>query len=127
MTLSTSAVAVCCWRAFPQFLQQPRVLDRDDGLACETSDQFDLLVGERSDFLPVYDDRTDQIILLEHRHAYKGTCAAKSRWRARIRIPRSHLQCRSLLLSERDDRAEFPAVAETSRDPEQIRQVPVAR
>ena len=53
MTLSTSAVAVCCCSdseivgALPQLVEQPRVLDRDDGLGGEVRDQFDLLVGER--------------------------------------------------------------------------------
>ena len=35
MTLSTSAVAVCCWRGFAQLVEQPRVLDGDDGLVGE--------------------------------------------------------------------------------------------
>ncbi len=34
-------------RAVPQLVQQPGVLDRDDGLARKTRDQRDLLVGER--------------------------------------------------------------------------------
>ena len=33
-------------RALAQFVQQPRVLDRDDGLSGEVLHQLDLLVGE---------------------------------------------------------------------------------
>ena len=50
MTLSTSAVAVCCCRSKSlsrQLVEQPRVLDRDDRLVGEVLDQLDLLVGER--------------------------------------------------------------------------------
>ena len=48
MTLSTSAVAVCCCRGFAQLVEQPCVLDGDDGLRGEVLDQLDLLVGERT-------------------------------------------------------------------------------
>ena len=53
MILNTSAVAVCCSnaRALPQFAEQPRVLDGDNSLGGEVLNQFDLLVGERADFL----------------------------------------------------------------------------
>ena len=57
MTLSTSAVAVCCCRRFAQLVEQPHVLDGDDGLIGEILDQLDLLVGERSNLLAVDDDR----------------------------------------------------------------------
>ena len=36
-----------------QLVEQPRVLDRDDGLGGEVRDQLDLLVGERPDLLAV--------------------------------------------------------------------------
>ena len=35
MTLSTSAVAVCCCRRFAQLVEQPSILDGDDGLLGE--------------------------------------------------------------------------------------------
>ena len=35
MTFSTSAVAVCCCSRFTQLVEQPRVLDGDDGLSGE--------------------------------------------------------------------------------------------
>ena len=54
MTLSTSAVAVCCSSASLSsrvrclhLVEQPRVLDRDHRLVGEGGDQLDLLVGER--------------------------------------------------------------------------------
>ena len=34
----------------------------------EILDQFDLLVGERTDLLAVNADRADQFVVLEHRH-----------------------------------------------------------
>ena len=77
MTLSTSAVAVCCCSDCAQLVEQPRVLDGDDGLAGEILDQLDLLVGERSDLLAVDTDRTDQLVVLEHRHGQDGPCAAE--------------------------------------------------
>ena len=53
MTLSTSAVAVCCCSDSSQFVEQPCVLDRDDRLRGEVVDQLDLLFGERPDLLTV--------------------------------------------------------------------------
>ena len=67
MTLSTSAVAVCCCKQFAQLVEQPSVLDGDDGLGSEVRDQRDLLVGKRTDFLAENGERTDQFVLFEHR------------------------------------------------------------
>ena len=60
MTWSTSEVAVCCSSAsrevssaLAQFVEQPRVLDGDDGLRGEVLDEFDLLVGEGTNFLAI--------------------------------------------------------------------------
>ena len=59
MTLSTSVVAVCCSSdsqivgALAQLVEQPRVLDGDDGLRGEVLHQLDLLVGERADLLAI--------------------------------------------------------------------------
>ena len=73
MTLSTSAVAVCCCRdsreivgALAQLAKQPRVLDGDHGLLGEVLDQRDLLVGEGTDLLPEDRDRADQLVFLQH-------------------------------------------------------------
>ena len=46
MTRSTSDVAVCCSSDLPQFIEQPRVLDGDDGLGGEACNKINLLVGE---------------------------------------------------------------------------------
>ena len=51
MTLSTSAVAVCCCSDFAQLVEQPRVLDGDDCLGGEILYQLDLLVREREHLL----------------------------------------------------------------------------
>ena len=68
MIFRTSAVAVCCWRDFAQLVEQPRVLDGDDGLGSEVLHQLDLLFGERPHLLAINDDRPDQLVLLEHWH-----------------------------------------------------------
>ena len=67
MTLSTSAVAVCL-KGFPQLVEQPGVLDGDDGLAGEVLDQRDLLVGERADFLAIDINAANQLVVLDHRN-----------------------------------------------------------
>src|SRR5262249_50058417 len=56
----------------PQLAEQPRVLDGDDGLAREVRDQLDLFFAERSNFLPIDRDRTEQLTFLEHRHDEKA-------------------------------------------------------
>src|SRR5262249_53527378 len=56
------------------------VLDRDDGLSGEVLHQLNLLVGERPRFLPVDDDKTGQLIVLEHRHAHDRTRASLTEW-----------------------------------------------
>ena len=65
----------------PQLIEQPRVLDGDDGLRGEVLDQLDLLVGERPHLLAVDGDDADQLISLSI-----GT-ASKVRWPPRIRQP----------------------------------------
>ena len=87
MTLSTSAVAVCCCKRFAQLVEQPRVLDGDHGLRGEVLHQLDLLVGERPHLLAVDDDRADQLVVLEHRHGKQRARAAEFD-AARQRMPR---------------------------------------
>ena len=62
---------------FAQLVEQPGVLDGDDGLSGEVRDQLDLLVGERAHLLAVDDDRADQLVLLEHRHGSNGASAGE--------------------------------------------------
>ena len=70
--------------ALAQLVEQPRVLDRDDGLLGKVLHQLDLLVGERAHLLPVNADRADQLVLLEHRDDDIGPGAGKSDdWRIR--------------------------------------------
>ena len=66
MTWSTSAVAVCCSSDCLQFVEQPRVLDGDNGLSGEVRYQGDLFVSKRSDFLTEQANRTDQFVFLQH-------------------------------------------------------------
>ena len=72
MTLSTSAVAVCCCNEFAQLIEQPRVLDGDDGLRCEVFDQLNLLVGERTDLLAKHTNCANEFAFLEHWHDQIG-------------------------------------------------------
>ena len=53
---------------FAQLVEQPRVLDGDDGLSGEVLHQLDLLVGERSYFGAIDDKGADQFVLFEHRN-----------------------------------------------------------
>ena len=61
------------FQRLPQFAEQPRVLDGDNGLGGEAFYQFDLLVGKLLDFLPEDADNPDQRVVLEHRHADEGS------------------------------------------------------
>src|SRR5262245_4853807 len=47
-----------------QLVEQPGVLDGDDGLLGKIADQLDLLVGERPHFLAVDGDGPDQLVFL---------------------------------------------------------------
>ena len=117
MTLSTSAVAVCCCSDFAQLVEQPRVLDGDDGLGGEVRDQLDLLVSERPDLLAVDADDADQAIVLEHRHDQDRSSATEiSRRRQRgialeIRRTRPHVGNLGELFRPGDTRP-MPAIAD---------------
>src|SRR6516162_6259708 len=50
--------------ALAQLVEQPHVLDGDDGLGGKVADQFNLLVGEGADLLAINGDRTDQLVFL---------------------------------------------------------------
>src|SRR5215472_9444746 len=60
---------------FSQLVQQPGIFDSDNRLRGEVLHQLNLLVGERADLLTVDSDRTDQLILLEHRYDQNGASA----------------------------------------------------
>ena len=85
MTRSTSAVAVCCSSAsvtggcspaarvaLLQLLEQPGVLDGDDGLVRERLQQRDLLLGERADLEAVQHQHTDRPAVPTQRDAEAG-------------------------------------------------------
>jgi hypothetical protein len=54
--------------AMADFIQKPHILDRDHGRFGEIADQFDLLVGERTDFLAINGNRADHLVFAQHRH-----------------------------------------------------------
>jgi hypothetical protein len=49
-------------------MEQPRVLDGDDGLIGERLQQFFLDLRDRSSFGPADDDDAERIALAQHRH-----------------------------------------------------------
>jgi hypothetical protein len=61
--------------ALTEFVEQPRVLDGDDGLSGEVLYQRGLLFTERPDFSAIDNKGTDKLIVLQHRHAQKRSCA----------------------------------------------------
>ena len=73
MTLSTSAVAVCCWRDLGQVLgallylvKQAHVFDRDHSLIGEGPQQRDLPFGERVGLGSNGSDGADGLSIAEH-------------------------------------------------------------
>ena len=62
---------------FAQLVEQPGVLDGDDGLRGEILHQRDLLIGERPHLLAVDSDPPDQLVVLEHRHDDEGASAGQ--------------------------------------------------
>src|SRR5262245_61034328 len=59
-------------QGFTQLVEQPRVLDRDDGLVGEVLDQLDLLVGKGPHLLAVENDGAFDLIILDYRHSEYG-------------------------------------------------------
>ena len=56
ITFSTSAEAQLLLERLFRLIEQTRILDGDDGLTGEVLHQFDLFIGERSNFLTVDND-----------------------------------------------------------------------
>ena len=67
-----------------QFAEQPRVLDGDNGLCGEVRQQFDLLIGEWLNILPINNDPTHYLIVPEHRNANGGS-RVRERSQCRLR------------------------------------------
>src|SRR5262249_39526288 len=75
-------------------IEQPRVLDGDDGLGSEILHQLDLFISERPDFAAIDTKDTDQLILFEQRHSKDGARACVPGKRA-VRV--LHRQVHELL------------------------------
>ena len=78
MTLSTSAVAVCCCSDSRSSLSRRVFSMAMTAWAAKFCDQLDLLVGERPHLLAVDDDGADQLVVLEHRHHDQCASARES-------------------------------------------------
>ena len=61
--------------AISQFVEQPRVLDGDDGLGGEILYQDDLLFGEWTNLLPKNGNHADRFVILDHWYG-DGRCRA---------------------------------------------------
>ena len=61
----------------PQFVEQPRVLDSNDGLVRKAGKERDLPIVERTNLLAKDDDDAYELVLREHRHAKRGPNATK--------------------------------------------------
>src|SRR5262249_31465347 len=59
---------------FAQFVEQPRVLDRYDGLGSEVRHNFNLLFGECTNLLAVDNNSANQLTLFEHGHSEGRSC-----------------------------------------------------
>ena len=68
ITLSTSAVAVCCCSDSRSSLSRRVFSMAMTAWSAKFRHQLDLLVGEWTDLLPKDADGADQLVLLEHRH-----------------------------------------------------------
>ena len=82
--------------ALTQFVEQPRILDSDDGLSSEVLNQLDLLVGEWAHLLAVDENGADQLVVLKHGHCKTDPRAAMHRGRTGDRIRTvvvDHISC----------------------------------
>src|SRR5262249_41311395 len=62
---------------FAQLVEQPRVLDGDDRLGGEIAEQLDLFIAEWPDLLAIDHDRSNQVLVLQHRHGEDGPGTGK--------------------------------------------------
>src|SRR5262249_33520583 len=63
--------------ALPEFIEQPRVLDRDNCLRRKIRQQLDLLVAARPPLLTMDDDDSDNFFVLKHRYGDNGPNVTK--------------------------------------------------
>src|SRR5712671_6571597 len=76
MTLSTSAVAVCCCR-LAQFIKQTAILNGDHRLVGESLDQLNLLLGKWADYAADQNYYADRSAVSEERYTKHGPHARK--------------------------------------------------
>ena len=79
MTLSTSAVAVCCCRDSRSSFSSRAFSIAITACAAKLLNQLDLFVGERANLLTIDDDRADQLVVLNHRYSDARSRAAELR------------------------------------------------
>src|SRR3974390_3736670 len=60
---------------FAQLVEQPRVLDGNDGLRGKIANQLNLLVDKRAYFLTIDGNGPDDLVRLEHRYRHDGANA----------------------------------------------------
>ena len=77
MTLSTSAVAVCCWSDSRSSLSSRVFSMAMTACAAKFVNQVDLLVSERADFLPINENSADHLALLKHRNGDNSAGASE--------------------------------------------------
>ena len=63
--------------ALAQLVEQPGILNGDNGLGGKILNDVDLLVGEGTDFAAANRERADQLVVLEHRHSQRRAHARK--------------------------------------------------
>src|SRR5262249_13919797 len=78
MTLSTSAVAVCCWRDSLSSLSRRAFSIAITACFAKVVNKLDLFVSERADFLTINDNRADQLVFLKHGYSDVRPRAAQS-------------------------------------------------
>ena len=65
--------------ALAQFIEQPRILDGDDGLRGKVLNYCNLFVSKRTHFLAKNGNASDQIVFFEHRNSKQSASASKVR------------------------------------------------
>ena len=139
MMPSTSPVAVWCSSASRnsalrslQFLEQPHVLDGDDGLVGEGLQQSDLFVRERSDFGAANYDRPDRNTFTQQRRrqaqSESRTCCSLLRVReTRFALGREDPGCGSICRSITARPVGVPRVQRSSISPTGHSRWPILR
>src|SRR5262245_29636863 len=64
-------------QGFAQCMEQPRVLDGDDGLVSEACHQFHLSIGEGTHLIAIDDESANQSVAPDHGHTKEGSYSAK--------------------------------------------------